>query len=409
MSSDRAADRLNEHLDAVVTGNATPLHDIDASLAAAVERFFAADDAPAPAPGLVDHVWEELMTHHAAPVAYGSGISAVPPGRTGWAPLHPRATPRPHDGPSAIAYLATAALLVLTLIGGFVALRGSPQLLGPDPRPLIIPAIDSTPESGLPPGAITEDIVMWATLEQMPSSQRQHQLALNRYRLAPGAVQPVGSQADTGVGLNLSTVEAGQVTVEADAFVLVTRADAQGGASPSPVPPGTTIVLDVGDQLYAPSGTSFRRRNDGSTPAAVLDFSISSVGDLFRSMVLPAGVSFDPDSSLPYEILSTFPAVPAEASVHRLTLAPGAELAIRDLPGLELVYVEAGALDLVFAKAETLATPERVRTINAGGGTEIFGRTPELAVLANRGAEPLVILTASVVSTSATEATPQAP
>jgi hypothetical protein len=411
MSPERgAADRLNDHLDAVVTGDATRSQDIDASLAVTVERFFAADNAPAPAPGLADHLWEELMNHHTATVAHVSGISALAPGRTGWAPLRiGSATPR-HNGPSAIAYFATAALLILTVLGGFVALRGLPQLMGPDQRPLMIPAIDSTPEHVLSSDAITDDIVLRATLEtlgEMPSSRAAHQLALIRYRLDPGAVQPVGKQEDTGVGLNLFTIEAGQVTVEADAPVLVTRAAANLATAPDPMPSGTAIVLEAGDQLYAPSGVSFSRRNGGSDPATVLEFSISSVGDIWPAMMMPAGVTVD--NSLPFKLLTTFPTVPAEASVHRRTLEPGAEIALRDLPGLELVYVEAGTLDLVFDKGGSLGTPERVRTLSAGGGTEIFGRTPERAVLANRGTEPLVLLTASVVPTSAAVATPQAP
>jgi hypothetical protein len=166
----------------------------------------------------------------------------------------------------------------------------------------LIPAIDSTPEHVLPSDAITDDIVLRATLEtlgEMPSSRAAHQLALNRYQLAPGAVQPVGSQTDTGVGIDLFTVEAGQVTVEADAPVLVTRAGANLATAPDPVPSGTAIVLEAGDQLYASSGVSFRRRNDGSTQATVLDFSISSVGDIFLTMELPPGVSFDPNFTSP--------------------------------------------------------------------------------------------------------------
>ena len=405
-----AADRLNAQLDAVVTGSATPSRDVDASLAITVEHFFNADDTPAPPPGLADHVWEELMNLHTATAADGSGVAVLRPRRQGWVPPRHRPTASPHRGPSMIAFLATAALVVLTLVGGFVALRGLPQLMGPDQRPLMIPAIDSTPEHVRPSDAITDDIVLRATLEtlgEMPSSTAAHQLALNRYRLAPGAVQAVGSHENTGVGLNLFTVEAGQVTVEADAPVLVTRAAANLATVPDPVPSGTAIVLEAGDQLYAPSGVSFSRRNDGSDPAIVLEFSISSVGDIWRVMTMPAGVTVD--NGLPYELLTMFPTVPAEATVRGLTLEPGAELALRDLPGLELVYVEAGTLDLVFDKGGTLGTPERVRTLSAGGGTETFGRTPERAVLANRGTEPLVILTASVVPLSEPAATPETP
>jgi hypothetical protein len=411
-----AADRLNDYLDAVVTGAATPSHDNgDASLVALVEHVFNADDAPPPPPGLAEQVWEELMGA-AKSGGFVPPVLALRPDRNGKAVIDPRlATPPnhhttpPHRGPSAIAYFATAALLVLTLVGGFVALRGSLRLMSSDQRTLIIPAIDNTPQSVRPSEGVTDDVVLqatWETLGQMPSSRAQHELALGRSRLAPGAVQPVGSQEDTGTGLSMFTVEAGQVTVEADAPVLVTRADANQETAPSPVSPGTAVVLEVGDQLYAPSGVSFRRRNDGSTPAILLDFSLSSVGDNYFDQNMLPGVT--DDAGFPFKLMNTFPPVPAEATVHRRTLAPGAELALRDLPGLELVYVESGALDLVFDKGGTLEAPERVRTLSAGNGTDVFGRTPDRAVLANRGDEPLVILTASVVPAGASQPTAQA-
>jgi hypothetical protein len=279
--------------------------------------------------------------------------------------------------------------------------------MGPEQQGVIIPAIDSTPAPEHSSGIIGDAILVRATLEQMPPLEGRLQLALYRSRLAPGAVEPAGREADTGVGNDLCTIESGQVTVEADAPILLTRAVADPAAAPSPVPPGTTVVLDVGDQFLAPSGVTFRRRNDGLTSAAMLCFSIGTYGDSARIRASPPGVTYA--HGLPFKLLSAFPAVPVEATVHRLTLAPGAELAIRDLPGLQLVYVEAGNLDLVYAKAGTPATPERSFTIREGSGTDTFGRTPDQVVLANRSGEPLVILTASVLPTSAGEATSQPP
>ena len=167
------------------------------------------------------------------------------------------------------------------------------------------------------------------------------------------------------------------------------------------------IVLHMGDQLYAPNGVSFRRRNDGPTPATTLDFSLGTGGAPSAGTALPGGVTAD--SGLPSKQPSAYPAVPAEATVHRLTLAPGDELAVRDLAGLEQVYVESGALNLVYARPESPESPERAVTIWAGSGTETFGPTPDRAVLANRGAEPLVILAASVVPAGAREPAPQEP
>jgi hypothetical protein len=408
MSLDRsAADRLNGTLDAVVMGKSTRSGDLEPELAALVERFFAADDAPAPPPGLADHLWQQLMepseVEKFGPI--GSASHPNPNGRSTIVPSR-RADPR-RRGPSTLAYFATAALLVLTLLGGLVAFRGSLLLIGPEQRAIILPATDRTLERVLPSDSLADTLLLQSRLNQMPPEPVQsHQIALNRVHLAPGVVEPAGSQETTGVGVDLFTVESGQVTVEADAPVLVTRAVANAGVAPSRVEPGTAIRLDVGDQLSAPSGVMFRRRNEGSSPATLLSFSIGTVGDSGAMTPLPAGVTYD--SGLPSKQSPTFPALPAEAIVQRQTLSPGAEVAVRDMPGLQLVYVEAGDLSLVYTVAETPATPEQAVIIRAGSGTEAFGPTPQRAVLANRGADPLVILTASVVSTSANAPTPEA-
>jgi hypothetical protein len=404
MSPDRStADRLNDHLDSIVTGGATPSPDLDPDLAASVARFFAADDVPAPPAGLADAIWNELMDPRAF-VELGPPIPASQPNRNGRRPLRLRHIAPPNRGPSALTFLATAALLALTIVGSFIGLRWSLQPLVPEQR-TIIPAIVSTAASALPTGVVSDDILLRATIEALPLGGPRR-LGLRRIGLAPGAVEPNGSQADTGVGPNLFTVESGRVTVEADAPVVLSRAEANPAAVSSPVEPGMAIVLDVGDRIFAPGGVSFRRRNDGSAPATILEFSIGTVGDISQTGVLPDGVTWD--NTLPFKLPPTFPTVPAEATVHRLTLAPGAELAVRDMPGLELVYVEDGVLELVYAKPEFAAPPEHSLTIRAGSGTETFGRTPERAVLANRGTEPLVLLTASIVPASAGEPTPQA-
>jgi len=55
------ADRLSDHLDSVVTGVSPRSHNRDSSMATMVEHVFAADDAPAPPPGLADQIWEVLL------------------------------------------------------------------------------------------------------------------------------------------------------------------------------------------------------------------------------------------------------------------------------------------------------------------------------------------------------------
>jgi mannose-6-phosphate isomerase-like protein (cupin superfamily) len=401
-----AADRLSEHLDVVFSGDIIRSGGLDPTLGDVIERFFAADDAPGPPPGLADQIWKELSERAALPALAPYELASHPE-RNGRVPIPFRRNAQPERDSSALAYLATAALIVLTLVGGILASRGSLRLPGPDEQAAIIPAIANTPEGRVPADDSADAVLLRETIEQMPSAGGTHQLALYRATLAPGAVEPVGSQTDNGVGNEVFTIESGQVTVEADAPVIVTRAVKSPAAASSLVEPGTAIVLDVGDQLFAPSGVSFRRRNDGPTPATLLGFSIGNVGDLVQTFSSPPGVTYA--HGLPFKLLSVFPAVPIDTTVRRLTLAPGAELAVRELPGLQLVYVESGTLDLVYDGAETTGTPGPAFTIQAGSGTDTFGRTPEQAVLANRGDVPLVILTASLVPANAGESTPQEP
>ena len=87
MSQDRgAADRLNDHLDAAAAGDATRSHALDPAIVATVERFFAADDAPGPPPGLADHLWRELI-HQTASVECVPLIPALRPHRNGRTPI----------------------------------------------------------------------------------------------------------------------------------------------------------------------------------------------------------------------------------------------------------------------------------------------------------------------------------
>jgi hypothetical protein len=397
---------LGDTWEALVQGRPVEAPETAAFVRGVVEELTAIDLVPPLSHARREQIWEEVLALATVPPLpvpislRSSQHDATADASTAW--LIPSVSPSRALRTRLSAHVAIAALVLLTLIGGFVALRGSFLLLGPEQRGVIIPAVDSTPERGRPSGATTDDILLRATLEQMPPPEGRLQLALYRSRLEPGAEEPAGSLADTGVGNDLCTIESGRVTVEADAPVLLIRT-----AAPSRVDPGTAIVLDVGDQLLTPSGVTYRRRNDGLTSATTLCFSIGTYGDSARIWASPPGVTYV--HGLPFKLVSAFPPVPVEATVHRLTLAPGAELAIRDLPGLQLVYVEAGALDLVYAKPKTPATPERSFTIRAGSGTDTFGRTPDQAVLANHSGKPLVILAASVVPIGPDEATPQPP
>ena len=336
MSLDRGtADRLNDHLDAVVTGETTRSLDLDPSLATTVERFFAADDAPGPPSGLADHLWEELLLQ-TAPREQLPPRLTVRPERNGHLPQESLPTPLPRRRLArprwALPELASAALVLLTLIGSCIALR-SP--LGQEERPASIPAIDATLE------AVT---LVEAQVSDWPTGGPPFFASIFRITVDPGVVDEVDAVVNTtGEDLELFTVESGQLTVEADGPVIVTRGTADRLVEPTTVPAGT-IVLDAGDTLFVPTGVTFRRRNDTETPASILEFQIADLELLLR----PPGVRYQ--RLMPDKVLNVSLSTPAEIALQRLRLLPGRTVAIQDLPGLQILFVEEGTLDLMGAR-----------------------------------------------------------
>ena len=383
MNLDRVtADRISDYLDAVVTGDATRSLDLDPTLAATVEHFFAADDAPGPPPGLAEHLWQDLLQQYAAPVGRLPSGPVEHPDLNARRTLGSMAAPLPQRGLSgprwALAQLATAALVLLTLIASFLALRGSLRLMGQEEQPASIPAIEGASE------AVT---LVAALVTTWPAGGPPFGASIQRITFDPGAVEEAGTADTTGVGPDLFTVESGQVTVDADGPVVVTRGPADRRAEPTTVPAGTTIILDEGDQLFAPSEVSLHRRNDTSVPAGILDFHIADLEQVHRS----SGVHYV--RILPDKVLNASPPTPAEAALYRLRLLPGRSLSIHDLPGLQMLYVEEGTLDLMGARGPGDLVPVSRASISAGSGMAHFETTPELA---NRSADPVTLLIATI-------------
>ncbi len=380
MILDRApAGPLSDHLDVVVTGQTAPSSGLDPALAATVERFFAADDAPAPPPGLADRLWVELLRNTAPTHGLPSAVAPQPRPDA----LPPLAFPEP-DPPRdpvplrwARAQLATAALVLLVLLGTLLVTRGPLRLIGPEDQPASIPAMEA-PEVA----AVAE-----ALITTWPAENPPFWASVQRITLDPGAVEGVYATDATGIGLDLFTVESGQVAVDADGPVVVTRGSLAGGAEPTTAPEGTTIVLEEGDQLFVPADVTFTRRNTASTQSTTLDFQIVNVEPMHKS----PGVRYE--RLLPDRILNTVPPAPARAALHRLRLLPGSRLLVSDLPGLQLLFVEEGTLDLIGVRAPGDLVPVTWSSIPAGRGLAHFDTTPEVA---NRSTEPVTFLVATL-------------
>jgi hypothetical protein len=256
------------------------------------------------------------------------------------------------------------------------------------------PASDGTLTAVVPEGLSEDMILMQGRCDAIPDGA--HWMGIERITLAPGAEWSRAKSSDDGEGPWLYRVESGALTIHADGPITVRRA---GANAPTPVAFGSDVVLQRGDQGLTPSGVTSHWRNDGDVPTVVMEFGITATklrpsGGWHRVLVSTTHVS---------ALLQP----PIEAAVHRLTLVPGRRLPLRELPGLELVFVESGVLALESGAVHNplSLTPGRAETIGAGFWMNYFGRTPERAVLANHGNEPLVILTASVLPASSAPAT----
>jgi hypothetical protein len=193
------------------------------------------------------------------------------------------------------------------------------------------------------PAAITGDaIFMQGTFDLIPPFAGWE--GIERTTLHPGAEWPLGKSENDGEGPWLYRVESGELTINADGPISVTRA---GEDQAIPVPPGTDVVLATGDQGLTPSGVTSRWRNDGSVPTVVMDAGITTCG----SEVQPDGIIHD---ELVYKLFSEPPQTPVQVAVRRATLPAKAVLPIDALPGLELAYVESGQVDIIDPNAAAM-------------------------------------------------------
>ncbi len=133
----------------------------------------------------------------------------------------------------------------------------------------------------------------------------------------------------TGSGPSLHFVESGTLTVTIDDGEppLVVRAGAQEGtAMPETAEPGREVVVTAGDGFLLAPGTTAEIRNDGPTPAAVLDLLdapdlATEVGEGIAQAIL-----------VRQEV--TLPEPPVSVTLSRTTLEPGDRLSLAEAPTL---------------------------------------------------------------------------
>ncbi|HEU5432059.1 MAG TPA: hypothetical protein VFU81_10360 [Thermomicrobiales bacterium] len=323
------------------------------SLSAAIQRLHALDDRPAPADRFVAQLRGRLLA--TAPPTPGAGAASMPaaPPR-----LRPRlAFPAPNHG--AWAALAAAALVLLTLAGSLLALRGQ---RGPN----------------LAPGVIDDTTLLRGTFPVLPKYASW--AGIDQTTLAPGATWIAGTRDATGIGPMLYLVEAGTLTMQADGPLTFTRAGSIGDATKLP---GETVALRPGDRMFTPSGVASQWRNDGAETTVVLGVGITTDSALKQ----PANVDH---RSLIDEGLITPPVAPVVVAARRITVQAGATVPIATWPGLQMLSVESGRIEV--STPGKAGSPPLTVTL-ATAADPFFG--PDM-VLRNVGGQPATLLAMTI-------------
>jgi hypothetical protein len=273
----RPQDAAGEYWDALNQGVPRPqVPDLDPSLASIIDRVRTLDDARSPDSDFVTRLEQQIMGSSATT---WFDLSAAQTTLTGSAngqreglrmPLTLSRVDRP--GRHWMASLATAALVLLTLIAGYVAFGGVLRPRQQDDMLAAISAIDGTPA----PGVTAEEELLAVALaaEALPRGGDVI-LGLLHYTIPPATegawppAQPATGCPEAGCpGVELAYVLEGSVTVTAASPLQVVRAAGRGEAQP--IPADTALTLGPGDATLRPNGTAADYANAGATPVQVV-------------------------------------------------------------------------------------------------------------------------------------------
>jgi hypothetical protein len=369
-----AIDRLDAYLDALAAGQPVPDNAVDPEWRAIDRQFRALDRAPTPPPAFAARLLEDLMPAYALPYPRGPRSLPHANGRVslpGWdAPLglHPSArrwVP---------AHLATAALLLLIVVGGFFAFGpGRPGRQGQ--LPAVLPVMSGTPEAQEP--VVTETLLQ-ETVAAMPAGSAG--IWVNAYVMQPGAISP----HDGAVSTVVFRVEQGTVTIRL---------------------PDSQQTLSSGETRSVQTQAGYAIENTGTEEARL--FAI----ELLDAVKTPTGANangafIDPmtgtwDAWI--EAGATLPGGPGRLTLERLTLPAGAALPPFTQSRLNWLGIHVGRLGV---KLEGERLPFRwksgaERTFSAGQIPPVFPVGSQVT-LRNASDDPLVLYRLTIVPSGAT-------
>lgn len=349
-------DRFDAALEALSRGEHVAPDAEDPTLLPAVARLRALDRAQRADPRLADRIWAELMNE--------AGIGGAPPlppvGPATPIPLNGRAAPRPWRAtiaePAApgrrrwmLSQLATAAVLILTLVGSLLVLRfAAPQparnLLDAPRRPAVETFLDA---------ALDNPASAWTPL------------AVERWTFQPGDAT-----------LAIPPLDGPQWIVAEGTGLVITS----GGAEQA---------LTAGAALVVPAGQEVTVRNaDGGETSALRGVAAAGFAlEDYDRAVITKQIALDTEA---HEAL---PPGASRVVFERLTLLAGSTLLLEPASGQDWLDVASGMLGL------TLTGDGLPRNWQSGREREVAADEPLPALVPgtrvtvrNIGEEPLVLL-----------------
>jgi hypothetical protein len=400
----RPTQELTSHAwDAVTRGSPVAIDTLDPALLETMRRLKVLDEQQRADADFAERLEAELLHELSTP-----SFPDVTPTRSLTSVLNesrasqiPQAPPPWQDASrlhrSWSAPLATAALVVLTLIGSLAAFGGPLRDKHVDEEPASILALGGTLETRLPQGVTAEAVLLQGTFDVIPPTAVW--IDVERTVLDPGATWSRGENQNNGEGPELYRVESGALTIETDGPITVTRS---GSQTPTRVDAGTDVVLNVGDMGFTPSGVTSRWRNGGATSTSIMHAGISTS----ELGTFPRGVHRE---QLIIDKWATNPlAAPAVMTVRNLTIDAGASLSPQQVSGLQGLYVETGSLEVLVSGGQgtsvaSLILPERSTRTVGGRGHKIF---PANWTLRNAGDAPVTLLIITVTPANPLAAAP---
>jgi hypothetical protein len=392
------ADDLDRYWDALLRGDASPAPAaLDADLATLAARLHAAGRALPPLFPKPDDAWRELRRRPVPPTVGSDGEAEPSPawphpnGRVALASVPAPAMPGPRRGGWLVSQLATAALLLLTLAVGLLAVwHGAPDT--PDGRRWV-PALSRAIAAA--PGGIVDTPLVEATFSpaELPAGERE--AVYYRLTIQPGASTPFlgglfcGCRFETitkGVGIEI--VEEGAYTVRLDAPLRVQRA---GSTRLEQIPAGTDVTLFPGDAAIYPNyAAAGDIRNAGDEKVVLTGVVINATeASGTRLPMLPSGISPIPLTYTTPTDWDDFPPGALHVGLRRVILPPETSIGPYEPVGLQGMRVVVGPVERGFVARDESEPTMRPFPQSTGSTIPMFPLPAGVReIIANDGENP---------------------